>query len=93
MNWALRALLAWERALREEHGGHAAYDAEGSSLAPDAGLGREAVEGSARNQVEHLVEDDDVAAGWSVGCFHRPAERRGSRFLTSPFSSPPAGRL
>ena len=51
--------------LGEEHRRKMAHHAEGAGFGFHAGLQGVAIDHSARNEIEHLLEDDPIAAG---GC-------------------------
>ena len=71
--------------LGEEHGRQMAHDAEGPRLGVYAGLPGDPVDHPPRNELEKLVEDDIVGAGWCLFLFHTPTEWQGFKPDTSPF--------
>lgn len=52
--------------LREEHRREMAGDAEGAGLGIDSRLAGVAADQMARNEIEHLLEDDHIRAGWCL---------------------------
>lgn len=52
--------------LGEEHRGEVAGDAEAAGLRIDTRLAGVAADEMARNEVEHLLEDDHIGAGWCL---------------------------
>jgi hypothetical protein len=50
--------------LGEEHCREMARGSEGAGLVLDAGLTGDPVDHSEGNELEHLLEDDDIGAGW-----------------------------
>jgi len=50
--------------LGEEHRGEMTRRSEGAGLVLDAGLTGDPIDHSEGNELEHLLEDDDIGAGW-----------------------------
>jgi len=75
--------------LGEKHRGEVALDAEGACFALNAGLAGMPADQMARNEVENLVEDDYVGAGWRGFVHTHPTEWQGIQLNASPLLPSP----
>ena len=69
--------------LSEEHGREVAQYGEGSGLVLHPRFTGMPVDHSARNEVENLLENAYIAAGWCLVVHNTPTEWQGFEFNTS----------
>ena len=74
--------------LSEEHRRKMAHHAEGSGFGFHARRNGEAVDHSARNEVEHLLEDDHIGAGWCSFVHNTLPSGRDFNSTPARFSAP-----
>ena len=70
--------------LSEEHRRKMAQDAEGAGFGIHARFAGVPVDHFARNEVENLLENDHIGAGWCFFCSYHPTEWQGFQSNTSP---------